>query len=66
MLLLIVITDHDAGVTVNLDMALLRTFVAVCEHAGMTAAGHALHLTQGAVSQQVGRLESVLGMPLFV
>ncbi|GAB3581120.1 LysR substrate-binding domain-containing protein [Amycolatopsis endophytica] len=50
----------------NLDMTLLRTFVAVCDHAGMTAAGHALHLTQGAVSQQVGKLESALGMPLFV
>lgn len=66
MLLLLTITDHDGRMTANLDTALLRTFVAVCDHAGMTAAGHALHLTQGAVSQQVGRLESALGTPLFV
>ncbi|ELW9448035.1 LysR family transcriptional regulator [Burkholderia cenocepacia] len=51
--------------TRNLDLALLRAFVSVADHRSMTAAGHALHLTQGAISQQVARLEMLSG-PLFV
>jgi len=47
--------------TRNLDTALLRTFVAVADHASMTAAGNALHLTQSAVSQQIARLEDLSG-----
>jgi DNA-binding transcriptional LysR family regulator len=46
----------------NLDIALVRTFVAVAEHANMTAAGNALHLTQSAVSQQIARLEDLSGV----
>ena len=49
----------------NLDIALLRTFVAVADHTSMTVAGNALHLTQSAVSQQIARLEQVAGA-LFV
>ncbi len=49
----------------DLDLTLLRTFVAVADRAGMTAAANALHLTQGAVSQQVRRLEDLLGAALF-
>ncbi len=49
----------------NLDLALIRTFVAVADHASMTAAGNSLHLTQSAVSQQIRRLEDALGSPLF-
>ncbi|SDA91495.1 LysR family transcriptional regulator [Mesorhizobium qingshengii] len=49
-----------------LDLGLVRTFVAVAEHAGMTAAGNALHLTQSAVSQQIKRLEESLGTSLFI
>jgi DNA-binding transcriptional LysR family regulator len=45
----------------NLDTALLRTFVTVADHASMTAAGNALHLTQSAVSQQIARLEELSG-----
>jgi DNA-binding transcriptional LysR family regulator len=48
----------------NLDIALLRAFVTIADHGSMTAAGHALHLTQGAVSQQIARLEALSG-PLF-
>ncbi|MGX5849818.1 LysR family transcriptional regulator [Mesorhizobium sp. PL10] len=51
--------------TRNLDMALIRTFVTVADKASMTAAANALHLTQGAVSQQVKRLEEALGCSLF-
>ena len=51
--------------TRNLDTGLVRTFVAVADKASMTAAANALHLTQGAVSQQVKRLEETLGCGLF-
>ncbi|SIO63648.1 LysR substrate-binding domain-containing protein [Paraburkholderia phenazinium] len=49
----------------NLDTSLLRTFVTVARGASMTTAAHALHVTQGAVSQQIKRLESCLGLALF-
>jgi DNA-binding transcriptional LysR family regulator len=49
----------------NLDVSLLRTFVVVADRASMTAAGNALHLTQGAVSQQIRRLEDLFGGALF-
>lgn len=49
----------------NLDIALLRSFLAVSDHAGMTAAAAALHMTQSAVSQQIARLETLTG-PLFL
>ncbi|PKR53463.1 LysR family transcriptional regulator [Thalassospira marina] len=49
----------------NLDTALLRTFITVAERASMTAAASSLNLTQGAVSQQVRRLEDVLDVSLF-
>lgn len=45
----------------NLDIGLLRSFVAVADHATMTAAGNALGLTQSAVSQQIARLEQLTG-----
>lgn len=53
------------GMARNLDLALLRTFVTVADRTSMTAAANALHLTQGAVSQQVRRLEDLFGAPLF-
>lgn len=49
----------------NLDTSLIRTFVAVVDKASMTAAANALNLSQGAVSQQVKRLEETLGRRLF-
>ncbi|RWE24438.1 LysR family transcriptional regulator, partial [Mesorhizobium sp.] len=49
----------------DLDTTLIRTFVTTAEKASMTAAANALHLTQGAVSQHVKRLEEVLGQTLF-
>lgn len=56
---------YNAAMTRNLDLALLRAFVAVAETGSMTAAANALNLTQGAVSQQIRRLEDLLGMTLF-
>ncbi|TIV50279.1 LysR family transcriptional regulator, partial [Mesorhizobium sp.] len=49
----------------DLDTTLIRTFVMTADKASMTAAANALHLTQGAVSQQIKRLEDVLGQSLF-
>ena len=54
-----------SGMVRNLDTGLVRTFVAVAEAASMTTAANTLHFTQGAVSQQVKRLEEVLGCSLF-
>jgi DNA-binding transcriptional LysR family regulator len=49
----------------NFDIAVLRTFVVVAERASMTSAANALHLTQGAVSQQVKRLEDQIMGAIF-
>lgn len=47
-----------------LDIAPLRSFVAVADHGGFLRAAAALHLSQGAISQHVRRLESAVGRPL--
>ncbi|QGZ65378.1 LysR substrate-binding domain-containing protein [Paraburkholderia acidisoli] len=52
--------------TRNLDLALIRTFVTVADSGSMTVAANLLHMTQGAVSQQVKRLEDLLDCLLFV
>jgi DNA-binding transcriptional LysR family regulator len=49
----------------NLDTALLRTFVAVAETGRMTAAAKVVNRSQGAVSQQIMRLERAFGLVLF-
>ena len=49
----------------HVDLALLRTFVTAADRTSMTAAANALHLTQGAVSQQIKRLEETFGGALF-
>lgn len=49
----------------NLDIALLRTFLHVAETRSMTFAAQRLHMTQGAVSQQIKRLEEVLDRRLL-
>jgi DNA-binding transcriptional LysR family regulator len=50
----------------NLDLALIRTFIAVADSGSMTVAANRLHMTQGAVSQQIKRLEELLDCLLFV
>jgi len=42
-----------------------KTFIAVAQHGTFSGAGRVLGLTQSAVSAQIKRLESFLGMPLF-
>ncbi|AYG61410.1 LysR family transcriptional regulator [Rhizobium jaguaris] len=49
----------------NFDIALIRTFTAVADHGSMTVAANMLHMTQSAVSQQIKRLEDMLGCTLF-
>src|SRR5258707_15338878 len=49
----------------NLDIALLRAFLAVIESGGVTKAAPVLALSQAAVSQQIKRLEEVLECRLF-
>lgn len=60
------ISNDNAVMARNLDTALLRSFLTVADHASMTAAARILNLTQGAVSQQIARLETMVGAPLFV
>ena len=49
----------------NLDLALLRAFVAVTEAGGFTKAARRLNLTQSAISHQIRRLEEEVGRPLL-
>jgi DNA-binding transcriptional LysR family regulator len=55
----------EAVMARNLDVSLLRAFVAVAEAGGMTAAAGVLNLTQAAVSQQIKRLEDMFGEELI-
>jgi DNA-binding transcriptional LysR family regulator len=55
----------ECTVTRDIDISLLRAFVAVVETGGMTSAGKYLNLTQAAVSQQIKRLEELFQAPVF-
>jgi DNA-binding transcriptional LysR family regulator len=50
----------------NLDISLLRTLLHVADATSMTVAARRLHMTQGAVSQQIKRLEQMVGQVLLV
>src|ERR1700722_18309613 len=63
--MVIISNTNSEGRMQNLDMALLRSFVAVAETGQMTAAAKVVNRSQGAVSQQVMRLERALGLVLF-
>ena len=49
----------------DLDVGLLRAFVAVAETGRMTQAAKVVHVSQSAVSQQIRRLEELLELTLF-
>lgn len=49
----------------DLDTALLRTFVSVADSGGFTRAGGRVNRTQSTVSQQIRRLEDLLGSRLL-
>ena len=53
-------------VTRTLDPDLLRAFATVADQGSMTVASQTLHLTQGAVSQRIARLEALAGAPLLL
>jgi DNA-binding transcriptional LysR family regulator len=57
--------SNSVSGTRNIDTALLRAFVAVAETGRMTTAAKVVNLSQGAVSQQIKRLESLFGVKLF-
>lgn len=50
----------------DIDVAIVRAFLAVLETGSVTAAARQLNLTQGAISQQVRRLEELSGKDLFL
>jgi DNA-binding transcriptional LysR family regulator len=50
---------------VDLDLAHIRSFLAIVRYGGYHRAAEALHLTQPAVSRHMRRLEEQLGAPLF-
>lgn len=49
----------------RVELRTLRYLVAVADHGSVSAAAHALHLTQPALSRQVKALERSLGLVLF-
>lgn len=49
----------------NIDVAVARAFLAVVEGGSVTLAARQLNLTQGAISQQLRRLEELAEHPLF-
>ena len=49
----------------NLDISVLRSFVAVAQTGGVTRAAGFLNLTQSAVSMQLKRLEQMMGQDLL-
>ena len=49
----------------DIDVSLLRSFVAVAETCRMTTAAKVVNRSQGAVSQQIKRLEDLFRTPLF-
>src|SRR5215510_1318865 len=49
----------------DIDIGLLRAFVAVVETGSVTGAAALINLTQAAVSQQLKRLEELFGTELF-
>ena len=48
-----------------MELDQLRSFVAVAEVRSFTRAAKLVHLSQPAISRQIGRLESEMGTPLF-
>ncbi|MFT5739464.1 MAG: DNA-binding transcriptional LysR family regulator, partial [Gammaproteobacteria bacterium] len=49
----------------NLDLGTLRSFAAIAESGSMTRAASRLYMTQSAISMQIKRLETSLGLSVF-
>ncbi|WP_299963518.1 LysR substrate-binding domain-containing protein [uncultured Roseobacter sp.] len=57
--------EYDKGMKRDLEIDLLRSFVAVAAHLNFTKAAIAIGRTQSAVSLQIKRLEEIVGKRLF-
>jgi DNA-binding transcriptional LysR family regulator len=55
----------DTPMIANLDVDLLKTFLAIADMGNFTRAAEEVHKTQSAVSMQMKRLEEIIGRPLF-
>jgi DNA-binding transcriptional LysR family regulator len=55
----------DLSLNQDLDIALLRTFVAIVDTGGLTSAGRKVGRTQPAITHQIRRLEDLIGRTLF-
>jgi len=51
--------------TLYLDLPLVRTFITVVDQQGFSLAANELHRTQSAISQQIKKLEQMVGQPLL-
>lgn len=49
-----------------MDIALARTFLAICDHGNFVRASEQLYVTQSTVSARIKQLEDLLGQPVFV
>lgn len=56
---------HIKEAYIIMDINVLKTFVAVCEYGGFSAAGEKLGYTQSTVSSQIKQLEKELDVVLF-
>ena len=59
------LTDPQERMVRNLDWNLLRVYIAIVHHGGISRAAERVHLSQPAVSQSLKRLESHLGIRLI-
>lgn len=50
----------------NFDLADLRAFIAVAEFSSLRVASEHIHLSQSALSRRIDKLESALGVALFI
>lgn len=57
--------SRDLSLSQDLDVALLRTFVAIVDTGGLTSAGRRVGRTQPAITHQIKRLEDLIGRTLF-
>ena len=53
------------GTRVRIDLTDMRLILSVAEQGSFTGGAHAMNLSLASVSERVGRMESVLGAPLF-